>query len=139
MASLFDTFIPKKIVDSKKQNRDVVEVEYKQLDDNNLTYAIYQREISPSVLHSEDDLFELKPEVSQIYPFKIVTPVNDEGMTEILTPGITSHPTASQNYYIPVYIEYYDHNVLRLIDREFTELPETNRNIPFASFLDDSE
>jgi hypothetical protein len=137
MANLSKTFVPTKIVDSKKQNEDIVNVEYKKLDDDNFVYTIYQRELSPSILLTESDLFELKPEVSEIYPFKIVTPVSDEGVTEILAPSITSHPTASQNYYIPIYTEYYVHDVLRLIDRSFVELPETNRNEPSPSGLDD--
>jgi hypothetical protein len=137
MDSLFDTFISKKLVDSKKKNRDFVDVEYTKLDDNDVPYTIYRREISPSILHTEEDLIELKPEVSDIYPFKIVTPTNADGVTEILTPSLTAYPTASQNYYIPVYTEYYTHEVLRLIDREFRELPETNRNEPSPSRLGD--
>jgi hypothetical protein len=39
-----------------------------------------------------------------------------------LSPNIDTPVTASQNYYVPIYTERYNQEVLRFIDTTFTEL-----------------
>ena len=38
------------------------------------------------------------------------------------SPSMTTQPTASQGYYVPIYFERYNADVIRNIDTRFTEL-----------------
>jgi hypothetical protein len=74
------------------------------------------------MVQTTQSLEELRPEISDVYPFKIVTPLDFDGSTLILTPSIETQPTASQGYYVPIYFERFNPTILNVIDRSFNEL-----------------
>jgi hypothetical protein len=121
MASSFDTYLPRFLVERRAKNGDVVTVTSQYLDEGNI-YELDQRVIVPQVVQTEESLLELKPEVSEIFPFKIVLPVEDDGSTLLLSRTVTTPVTASQNYYIPLYFERYNVNIMRAINKDFEEL-----------------
>jgi hypothetical protein len=123
------SFVPKVLVSSRFNNKDIVNIETTELDENNFEYKIYERVLQPSAIVTENNLIELQPEISEVYPFKIVPPVTETGVTRLLSPSITTAPTASQNYYLPLYEERYNHDVLRLLVRDFVELPDPGDRI----------
>jgi hypothetical protein len=48
--------------------------------------------------------------------------VDYDGATIIISPSINTAPTASQGYYVPIYFERYNLDVVNNIDKQFTEL-----------------
>jgi hypothetical protein len=115
-------YISKLYINSKKANNDVITVTTKKFSSNGDIFEVDVRVISPSVVQTESSLAELKPEVSQVYPFKIVPPTDQTGRVIIQVPTLNTEVTASQNYYVPVYFERYNLDILREIDKEFVEL-----------------
>lgn len=74
------------------------------------------------MIQTTQSLQELQPEISNVYPYKIVPPTDIDGSTVILSPTIDTNPTASQNYYTPIYFERYDPTIIKLLNTQFTEL-----------------
>jgi len=125
MTDILQSYIPKFFVNLKRDNEDVITVSTQYFSPEGDVYELDKRTISPSVIQTTQSLAELNPEVSNVYPFKIVPPKDVDGSTIILSPSIETFPTASQNYYIPVYFERYNQQVVTLIDKEFRELTTT--------------
>jgi hypothetical protein len=123
MADIFTSYISKLLINRRGDNDDVIKVRTTALSRDGDIYDFDKRITFPQVIQTEDSIAELKPEVSEIYPYKIVLPVEEDGSNLLVSPSVSTEVTASQNYYIPVYFERYDPTVLRRIDREFSELP----------------
>jgi len=115
-------YISKVFIDTKTSNDDVITVTTKKFSPTEEIFELDRRVISPSVLQTEKNLEELEPEVSDVYPFAVVPPEDPNGKTILYSPTIENEVTASQNYYVPVYFERYDLDILREINREFEEL-----------------
>lgn len=122
MASIFQSYISKVFIQTNTDNDDVVTISTQFLSPEGDVFTLDRRTLSPNIIKTTGSLEELKPEVSNIYPFKISTPILQDGSTEILSQTINTPVTASQNYYVPIYFERYTPEVLRRIDNEFTEL-----------------
>jgi len=122
MTNIFNTYIPKFIVDIKRDNNDVLFVSSSAFSAEGDVYTLDVRTVSPNVIQTTQSLNELKPEVSDVYPYKIVTPIDYDGSTILLVPSVENEPTASQHYYAPIYFERYNKTVLNNIDRQFLEL-----------------
>lgn len=123
MTNILDTYIPKFLVTLKrKQNDDLIFVSSSKFSDNGDVYTLDTRVISPNVIPTEESLNNLQPEVSDVYPYKIVTPIDVDGATIIYSPTPETQPTASQHYYAPLYFERYRPAVIVSIDSQFTEL-----------------
>jgi hypothetical protein len=122
MDNVLNSYIPKLLVDLDRTNEDVVTVSTNYFSQQGDVYTLDKRTISPVVLQTTQSVNELRPEISNFYPFSAVTPLEFDGSTLILSPSITTQPTASQMYYVPIYFERYDPNVLSQIDKSFMEL-----------------
>jgi hypothetical protein len=120
MTDVFNTYLPRFLADRKKDNNDIVTITSQYLENNNI-YEIDQRVIEPNVVQTEESLIDLKPEVSSVYPYKIVLPTEEDGATLLLSRTINTPVTASQNYYIPLYFERYNVDIMRAINKDFEE------------------
>lgn len=125
MSNLLRSYIPKFLVDLNRDNDDIVTVTTNYFSPEGDVYQLDKRAVSPSVIFTTQSLQELQPEVSAVYPFKIVPPKDVDGSTMLLSPSIDTFPTASQNYYASIYFERYDMDVMRLLDKSFAELEVT--------------
>jgi hypothetical protein len=119
---LQQTYISKVIIGQNTNNDDVIQISTDFLSANGDVFTLDTRAISPSVIQTTSSISELKPEVSAVYPFKIVTPVDVDGSTILQSPSSQTQVTASQNYYTPIYFERYRLEILQLIDKQFNEL-----------------
>jgi hypothetical protein len=128
MSNTFNTYIPKFLVNVNRENEDIIFVSSSNFSALGDVYTLDKRAISPNVIQTTQSLNELQPEVSSVYPFKVVTPVDIDGSTIILTPTIENVPTASQHYYAPVYFERYRPSVILSLDKTFTELDNAEFN-----------
>jgi len=122
MIDILRSYIPKYIVDLNRDNEDVITVSTQYFSPSGDVYELDKRTISPSVIQTTQSLQELQPEVSNVYPFAIVPPKDVDGSTIIVGPSIETFPTASQNYYAPVYFERYNFQIINQIDKSFNEL-----------------
>ena len=122
MSNLFDTYIPKFIVDINRANDDITFVSTSYFAPDGDVYLLDKRTVNISVIQTTQSLQELQPEVSTKYPFKIVMPLDVDGANLLQVPTLEGAPTASQHYYAPVWFERYTPDVVNLIDRNFTEL-----------------
>lgn len=122
MTSILQAYIPKFLVNLQRENEDLIKVSTRYFSPAGDVYTLDKRTVSPSIIQTNESLNELKPETSDVYPFKIVVPRDIDGSAVISTPNLDTFPTASQDYYIPIYFERYSEEVIRAIDREFTEL-----------------
>ena len=122
MNSIFNSYIPKFLVDLNKNNEDIITVTTKYFSPEGDIYELDTRTLSPNLIQTTQSLQELQPEISTVYPFKIVTPLDFDGSTILQSPSMTTQPTASQGYYAPIYFERYNADVIRNIDTRFTEL-----------------
>jgi hypothetical protein len=123
MSNIFDTYIPKFLVTLKnKENDDLIFVSSSNFSANGDVYILDTRTVSPNVIATIQSLNNLQPDVSDIYPFKVVTPLDVDGLTIVYTPTLENEPTASQHYYAPLYFERYRTNIINAINKEFTEL-----------------
>lgn len=122
MINILDSYIPKFIVDLQRENDTVITVTTRYFSPEGDIYELDERTISPILIQTTQSLQELRPEISNVYPFKIVTPLDYDGTTLILVPGVDTVPTASQGYYTPIYFERYNQEVIRNIESTFTEL-----------------
>lgn len=125
MTDPLKSYIPKFLVDLNRNNDDVITVSTDYFSSEGDVYQLDKRTISPSVIFSTQSLQELQPEVSTVYPFKIVPPKDIDGSTIIQSPSIDTLPTASQNYYASLYFERYNIDVMRQLDKRFIELSDT--------------
>lgn len=127
MTSVFDTYIPKFLVTLKrKQNDDLIVVSSSKFSDNGDVYTLDTRVVSPNVIPTQESLDNLQPEVSDVYPYKVVMPLDNDSSVILQTPTLQNAPTASQFYYAPLYFERYKPEVVAVIGKEFTELTVTN-------------
>jgi hypothetical protein len=122
MPNIFNSYIPKFLVGLNKNNDDIISVSSSYFSPSGDIYVLDTRTVSPNLVQTTQSLQELQPEISTIYPFKIVTPLDSDGATVIQSPSTTTQPTASQGYYAPIYFERYNSQVIQNIDVEFTEL-----------------
>lgn len=123
MASNFlNSYIPKFLVDLNRENEDVIIVTTNYFSPNGDSYVLDTRTISPSYIQTTQSLQELRPEISNVYPYRYPTPIEYDGATLLLSPTANTEPTASQDYYTPIYFERYNQDVLNNIDKSFTEL-----------------
>jgi hypothetical protein len=97
------------------------------------TFTLEGSVLSDIAVQTTESLNELVPEVSTVYPYKVVTPIEPDGSTLILSPDVDTVPTASQNYYAPVVFERYQRPVLTAIDRQFKELTVVTSVTPNTS------
>lgn len=122
MSNVLNSYIPKFIVDLNRNNPDAFIVSTSYFSPAGDQYVLDKRTINSSVIITTQSLQELQPEVSTVYPFKIVPPKEPDGSTLLLSPSVETEITASQNYYTPIYFERYDPSVLRALDKQFREL-----------------
>jgi len=122
MLNILNSYIPKFLVDLKKNNEDIITVTTQYFSTAGDVYELDTRTVSPNLIQTTQSLQELQPETSDVYPFKIVTPLDFDGSTLLISPSVNAHPTASQGYYAPIYFERYNMDVVRNIDTAFTEL-----------------
>lgn len=122
MSNIFNTYISKFLVNVNRANEDIIFVSSSAFSLQGDVFTLDKRTVSPSVIQTTQSLNELNPEVSAVYPFKVVIPVDIEGSSVILVPTIENFPTASQHYYAPLYFEIYRQDILLNIDKSFTEL-----------------
>lgn len=127
--NIFQSYISKVFIESQTQNSDIITIETNFLSPEGDAFTLERRVLNPTLLKTTSSINELKPEVSDVYPYKIVTPVLDDGTTLLVSPTIDTPVTASQNYYVPIYFERYSPDILRRIDRNFTELFDVNEII----------
>ena len=122
MLNILNSYIPKFLVDLKKNNEDIITVATKYFSPEGDVYELDVRTLAPNLIQTTQSLQELRPEISTVYPFKIITPLDFDGSTILQSPSMTTEPTASQGYYAPIYFERYNADVIRNIDTRFTEL-----------------
>jgi hypothetical protein len=122
MPNIFQSYIPKFLVDVINTNNDIITVTTKYFSPSEDVYELDTRTVAPVLVQTTQSLQELQPEISNVYPFKIVTPIDFDGATILQSPGVNTTPTASQGYYVPIYFERYDPDVIRNIDTTFIEL-----------------
>lgn len=122
MINILDSYIPKFLVNLQKNNEEVITVTTRYFSPTGDVYELDTRTISPLLTQTTQSLQELRPEISNVYPFKIVTPIDIDGSTVLLSPTVASSPTASQGYYVPVYFERYKTTFVQNINKQFTEL-----------------
>lgn len=122
MINILNSYVPKFLVDLNRDNDDIISVETKYLSPQGDVYVLDKRTVSPVMIQTTQSLQELRPEVSDVYPFKIVTPLDVDGSTILISPTPTSQPTASQGYYVPIYFERYNIQFMENVNRQFSEL-----------------
>jgi hypothetical protein len=120
--NILRTYVSKVFINSNTRNDDVVQITTQKFSPEGDVYELDRRTISPSMLQTEASLEELEPEVSNTFPFKIVPPEDVDGSVILLSPTADTEVTASQNYYVPIYFERYNLEVLRQVDKDFNEL-----------------
>jgi hypothetical protein len=120
--NITQNFISKLYVNVNARNDDIIKITTRKFSSSGDTFELDTRAILPSVIQTEKSINELNPEISNTYPFKVVVPVDEAGKTTIYSPTIDYEVTASQSYYVPVYFERYDPDIIREIDKEFREL-----------------
>jgi len=120
--NLFTNYIPKFIVELNRSNEDITFVSTSYFDANGDVYILDKRAVNPTIIQTTQSLQELQPEVSEVYPFKIVVPLDPDNVNVLRIPTAESTPTASQHYYAPIYFERYNPEVLTRIEKSFTEL-----------------
>jgi hypothetical protein len=130
MANSFQSYISKLFVDVNRDNDDIIKVETEYLSPEGDVFILDKRTVSPVMIPTTSSVNELRPEVSDVYPYKIVTPLDADNSIIVLSPSIDTPVTASQNYYVPVYFEVYKQDVLNAINKEFTELENPFVEIP---------
>lgn len=137
MSNILDTYIPKFLVALKnKENDDVIFVSSSNFSTNGDVYVLDTRTIVPNVIATNESNNELQPDVSDVYPYKIVPEIDIDGATIVYTPTLENDPTASQHYYAPLYFERYKTEIVNAINKQFTELELLN---PFSTTFEDEE
>lgn len=121
-SNILNSYIPKILVELNRNNEDIITVSTNYLSPSGDVYTLDKETVSPILIQTTQSLQELQPELSDAYPFKIVTPLDYDGSTIIISPSVETQPTASQGYYVPIYFERYNDDVISLIDSSFSEL-----------------
>lgn len=121
--NIFRSSVNKVIISNDIANTDVVKIQTNVLSPEGDVFTVDTRLIQPSYIQTTGSSQQYQPEVSSVYPYKIETPRDVDGATILLSPDIDIPVTASQNYYTKLYYERYNLDVLRLLDKAFTELP----------------
>lgn len=121
-SNILNSYIPKFLVNLNRENEDVIVVTTNYFSPAGDAYQLDKRTISPSLIQTTQSLQELKPEISNVYPYRYPTPIEYDGSTLLLSPTVDTEPTASQDYYTPIYFERYNQDVINNIDKSFTEL-----------------
>lgn len=119
---ILNSYIPKFLVNLNRENEDVITVTTNYLSPDGDAYELDTRTISPVMIQTTESLQELKPEISTTYPFRGPVKLDYDNSTLLFTPSLTSVPTASQDYYAPIYFERYKQEVTSVINKDFTEL-----------------
>jgi hypothetical protein len=122
MADVLRNYINKVVAVTDFKNKDVVTIETRGFTEAGDVFTLEERTIAPSLIQTTRDLQELNPETSNTFPYKIVPPKDQDGATILLSPSVDSPVTASQNYYVPIYSERYNIDIIRFIEKDFTEL-----------------
>ena len=122
MTNILNSYISKFLVNLNRDNEDVITVSTNYLSREGDVYVLDTRTVSPSLVQTTQSLQELQPEVSDTFPFKIVTPIDIDGSTILLSPTPDTNPTASQGYYVPIYFDRYRPEFMENIDKTFREL-----------------
>lgn len=122
MDNILNSYIPKFLVDINRANDDVLSVSTNYLSPEGDIYTLEKRTISPVLVQTTQSINELRPEISNAFPFSNVTPVEFDGSTLLLSPSVNSQPTSSQMYYVPIYFERFNKSVISNIDKTFYEL-----------------
>lgn len=122
MSNIFDTYLPKFLVNLQRENEDVLYLSSSKFSPEGDVYTVDVRAVAPNVLQSEQSVQELKPNVSDVYPFKIVLPLEEDSSNLLQIPSARSFPTASQYYYVPMYFERYTRDTYDTVDKQFREL-----------------
>jgi hypothetical protein len=112
----------KVIISSDVANSDMIKVSTSVLSSNGDVYEVDTRLLTPSLVQTSREVAELNPEVSTSYPYKVIVDRDSSGVVQLYVPDIDIPVTASQNYYVPLYYERYSVPILRVLDRQFTEL-----------------
>jgi hypothetical protein len=120
--NIFTNYISKFIVELNRNNEDITFVSTSYFDTNGDVYILDKRAVNPVIIQTTQSLQELQPEVSAVYPFKIVVPLDPDGVNVLQIPTFETIPSASQHYYAPTYFERYNPDVLNRIEKSFTEL-----------------
>jgi hypothetical protein len=119
---IFQSYISKIFIKVNTTNDDIIKINSRKLSPEGDVYELDLRTISPKLIPTEKDIEELQPEVSDTFPFKVLVTEDENGRSVLYSPTIENEVTASQNYYVPVYFERYDLDVLREINKDFEEL-----------------
>jgi len=122
MRNILNSYIPKFLVDLNRENDDIITVTTQYFSKEGDVYELDRRTVAPRLIQTTQSLQELRPEISDVYPFKTVTQIDYDGSTLIFVPTLDSVPTASQGYYAPIYFERYDPLVMKNVDTQFVEL-----------------
>jgi hypothetical protein len=122
MNNIFDTYIPKFLVNLTRDNEDIKYVSSSAFSVEGDVYELDVRVVQPNVLQTEKSIKELRPNVSDTYPFKIVLPLEKDSSNVLQISSTNTFPTASQYYYVPMYFERFTVSTHRTIDKEFKEL-----------------
>lgn len=125
MHNIQQTYISKVIVKSSKNAGKTIKISSNYLSPSGDVFTLEGSVIEDVAINSQESINDLSPEISTTYPYKVVTPIEPDGSTLILSPDVNTTPTASQNYYAPVVFERYQRPILTAIDRQFTELTST--------------
>lgn len=121
-SNILSSYIPKYLVELERNNEDIISVQTNYFSPDGDVYVLDKRAISPVLIPTTQSIQELQPRTSNVYPFAAVTSVEFDGSTLIMSPSVNTIPTASQYYYIPIYFERYNTDVLGTIDKTFLEL-----------------
>lgn len=121
----FQSYIPRFLVNLNRDNGSVINVSTRYFSPEGDVYLLDKRTVSQTVIQTTQSLQELRPEVSDVYPFAIVPPKDADGSTILESPSVQTFPTASQLYYAPIVFERYQQSVMASINKTFTELTLT--------------
>ena len=95
--NILNSYIPKYLVELQRANEDIITVRTNYFSPQGDVYELERRAISPVLIQTTQSLQELQPITSNVYPFAIVTPIDFDGATLIISPSVTTPPTASQH------------------------------------------
>lgn len=116
------TYISKVYISSLKESEQVITVTTQNLSPAGDVINLNTKLLVINPLISTSSLEVLQPEVSDVFPYKVVTPYLPNGHKLILSPSVKVFPTASQNYYMATKFERYNPVVARSLNRQFEQL-----------------
>lgn len=116
------TYVPSFLNSVKGANQEIVLVSSSVFSPQGDVFTLNFGTLNTNTIITTQSFNDLVVETSEIYPRKIVPPTDTDGSTILLITAVTSAPTASQNYYVPLRFERFKQQVTNLIDRQFIEL-----------------